>query len=299
MSVEKIVMKRQWIAAGLTILGLGAQSNVAIAHSMSMREANLELRTALCAQNWSAGIRAIDHLKKITTANRQELNYFRARLVIMRDQGTRIPDWPSVDYCAGTSGDVLPSNSIVGSFTPPADQPTAPAAALSPFTSDTVTISQEQFNGIWYSEVTCQDSAPEEGVQNVTVKSQETTEFNPNQQYSTKSYFEFTTIMTDGQAVSFSGRGTESGSYSLNNNLLTTTTQNTTASYDTVLINGQPIPVELNQQMDQLFDQLYAEERAGLTEEYQLKPTPDGKLDLGEAPGCNISPGYKVVEPLF
>ncbi|AFY38366.1 hypothetical protein Lepto7376_2066 [[Leptolyngbya] sp. PCC 7376] len=294
-------MKRQWIAAGLTILGLGVQSNAAIAHTLSMRAANLELRTALCSQNWAAGIRAIDHLKKITTANRQELNYFRARLVIMRDQGSVIPDWPAADYCAGSTGDILPggNNTQVGNFTPPSDQPAIPAAALSPFTSDTTTISQDQLKGIWYAQVVCQESAPEEGVQNVKVDMRGTTDYGANQQYSSKSYFEFTTTMTDGQAVSFSGRGTESGTYSLNNNLLTRTAQNTSASYDTVLINGQPIPTELNQQMDQLFDQVYADGTIGTVSEFQLKPTPDGKLDLGEAPGCNIPPAFKVVEPLF
>ena len=71
-------MKRQWIAAGLVFLGIGMQSSQAIASSM--RSANLELRTALCSQNWSSSIRAIDQLKGLTNERRQELNYLRIDL---------------------------------------------------------------------------------------------------------------------------------------------------------------------------------------------------------------------------
>lgn len=298
--------QRQWIATGLVFLGVTLPSQSAIANSM--RNANLELRTMLCSQNWPGSIRAIDKMKSITSDRRQELNYLRALIVNMRDQGTTVPEWPDTDYCTGAN-DILPddiANAQVGDFSTPSginnsgssNEPPLPAAAPSPFQSGATTISQSQLEGIWYSHATCQDSDPASGVENVQVSFKGTSEYKSNQQYSDKMYFEFSTT-ADGQTVAFSGRATTSGTYSLNNNVLTETIQDTSASYDTVTFNGQPLPFELNQEMDQLFDELFAADQVGTTMEFELQPTPDGKLELGQAPGCNIPPAYKVVAPLF
>lgn len=95
-------MKRYWIATGLAILGLSWQATTAIAQAtMSNGYLNNQLREALCLQNWSKAIRVVDEMKRISPRDRQDLNYYRARLVIMRDRNARVASWPSASYCYG------------------------------------------------------------------------------------------------------------------------------------------------------------------------------------------------------
>lgn len=95
-------MKHQWLAAGLAVMGLwfGLEADRAIAQS-NMQEANLALQKSLCAQNWTNAIRSIDAMTRLSPGSLQTLSTFRERLVGMQSQNTKVPNWPTADYCAG------------------------------------------------------------------------------------------------------------------------------------------------------------------------------------------------------
>lgn len=290
-------MKRQWLAAGLVFLGLGMPSPPAIANSM--RNANLELRTMLCAQNWNGSIRAIDQLKSLTSDRRQELDYLRAVLVNMRDQGiTTVPDWPATDYCVGAV-DTLPSdvvnaaNTQVGDFTPP-------RTSGIPFENVGVQgggngIAPEQLHGIWYTEAICRD--PASGVE---MKFQLTAEYQADQQYTEKLYMDISAPLDDvGNTIDLAARMSSSGIYSLTGNSITQTVLTSDASYDRLSINGQQAPADIDQQLDQYATDVIALESVGEVSVQTVRLTADGKLDFGPTPGCETNLAYQVVSPLF
>lgn len=131
-------MKRQWIATALAMISLGLPQTKAIAQAnMVNGSLNLKMRQALCAQDWVRAVRVIDQMKKATPFYRQELNYYRARLVILRNQGARVPAWPSPSYCAGNEG-VFPNDGEEAKTDTANTTPANPAAL--PFQPDSNTL---------------------------------------------------------------------------------------------------------------------------------------------------------------
>jgi len=62
---------------------------------------NIQLRDALCRQNWAAAIAVIDRMKQVAPSYRPQLNAYRATLVNLRNSRAILAGWPSAAYCAG------------------------------------------------------------------------------------------------------------------------------------------------------------------------------------------------------
>ncbi|WP_099238780.1 hypothetical protein [Synechococcus sp. BDU 130192] len=63
---------------------------------------NVQMREALCGQNWPRAIQVLDTMKRISPKDRSSLERYRSFLVNFRNNNTRIAAWPASDYCAGT-----------------------------------------------------------------------------------------------------------------------------------------------------------------------------------------------------
>lgn len=62
---------------------------------------NIQLRDALCRQNWAAAIAVIDRMKEVAPNQTRQLNDYRASLVNLRNSRARLAGWPPAAYCSG------------------------------------------------------------------------------------------------------------------------------------------------------------------------------------------------------
>jgi uncharacterized protein YigE (DUF2233 family) len=148
-------MKHQWLTMGLAVmsLGFGLEVDRAIAQS-NMQEANLALKTSLCAQNWTDAIRAIDTMTRLSPGSVQSLSSFRERLVVMQNQNLTVPNWPTADYCAGKTNN---PSAIAPTQTSPSPQTPAPATFNQTATSQATTYEENNL----YRKVTIHLDSPE------------------------------------------------------------------------------------------------------------------------------------------
>ncbi|MBV5260999.1 hypothetical protein FLX56_21505 [Synechococcus moorigangaii CMS01] len=95
----------------LALVGMLLPGTKAIAQTnMKNGFLNIQMRTALCAQNWPLAIQVIDTMGRISPKDRPSLNRYRSFLVNFRNSNTRVAGWPSSDYCSGASS-ALPNPS--------------------------------------------------------------------------------------------------------------------------------------------------------------------------------------------
>lgn len=71
---------------------------------------NVQLRDALCRQNWAAAIAVIDRMKQVAPSYIPQLNAYRATLVNLRNSRARLVGWPAAAYCAGEIPTNNPTN---------------------------------------------------------------------------------------------------------------------------------------------------------------------------------------------
>jgi hypothetical protein len=120
------MMKIKSFTLGLIVIGSVLTGTRAIAQSeMKNGHLNIQMRTALCGQNWSQAIQVLDTMKQISPKDRPVLDQYRALLVNFRNSNARLPAWPPADYCSGAMN-TLPSPTT--SNTPSAGSPSNPMA---------------------------------------------------------------------------------------------------------------------------------------------------------------------------
>jgi hypothetical protein len=65
-------------------------------------ELNIELRLALCVQDWDRSVRVLNKMEKIFPQYAVRLNAYRANITVFRNSDADVPDWPPAEYCGGT-----------------------------------------------------------------------------------------------------------------------------------------------------------------------------------------------------
>ncbi|BAW97231.1 hypothetical protein NIES970_21800 [[Synechococcus] sp. NIES-970] len=121
-------MKINGFVLGLICLGGSLVGNQAIAQSnMKNGFLNIQMRTALCGQNWPQAIQVLDTMKQISPKDRPALDQYRALLVRFRNNNARLPAWPPAEYCSGALN-TLPSPNMNGA-TPNSSPAAAPGTA--------------------------------------------------------------------------------------------------------------------------------------------------------------------------
>lgn len=61
---------------------------------------NLQMKQALCVQNWVQAIRIVDRMKAAAPQQAAELNLFRGQIQTILRTGASVTDWPSASECA-------------------------------------------------------------------------------------------------------------------------------------------------------------------------------------------------------
>jgi hypothetical protein len=302
-------MKRQWIAFSLVVLGWGVQTSEAIAQgNMRNGQLNTRIRYALCTQDWAGAIQAIDQMKRVTSVYRQELDYYRARLVLMRDQRTRIPSWPDAEYCAGNSPGIFPNeaaNNSGSAASPgfaninlPAPPPTAPSNKPS---APDGSITPESLVGIWYGTQQCQFNNPNISSESFTFEQRYTVQYKPDNTTSSKGYAIFKLNIQEGD-MTLVYRVSTTGCYQLQNRRLSEIASDASVSIDQVVFNNFSPTEEQKTLFEQAMQQYLQDKLVNVPFEYVLsfnakrEIVVDGSDQIAE---CNISPLRPVVNQLF
>ncbi|MGB7444497.1 MAG: hypothetical protein WA919_25815 [Coleofasciculaceae cyanobacterium] len=73
----------------LVIMGLANRP------SLAQTDLNVELKQALCDQNWGKAIEIVDQMRAEAPQSAEELVMYRSRLQALIDSGARVDNWPS------------------------------------------------------------------------------------------------------------------------------------------------------------------------------------------------------------
>lgn len=63
--------------------------------SLAQTDLNLELKQALCDQNWGKAIEIVDQMRVEAPQSSEELVMYQSRLRALIDSGARVDNWPS------------------------------------------------------------------------------------------------------------------------------------------------------------------------------------------------------------
>ncbi|MEB3224424.1 MAG: hypothetical protein VKJ86_01330 [Synechococcus sp.] len=127
-------MNAKHLAVTLIALGSTLSGPKAIAQAtMKNGFLNVQMRTALCAQNWPRAIQVLDTMQRISPKDRTSLEQYRSFLVNFRDNETRIFAWPPSEYCSGASS-ALPNPAATPNGNPTSATPITPPAQSDPGT---------------------------------------------------------------------------------------------------------------------------------------------------------------------
>lgn len=299
-------MKRRLIAGGLIVLGSIVQTTGAIAQgNMRNGQLNTRIRYALCTQDWAGAIQAIDQMKKVTTDYRQELDYYRARLVLMRDQGTRIPSWPDAEYCAGNSPGIFPANntgsestSSYGSINLPTPPPTAPNSQPS---RPDGSINQESLVGIWYGTLKCQFNNPNISSESFSFEQRYTVQYKPDNTSISKGYVIYKLNIQEGD-MTLVFRISLTGAYQLQNRRLSEISTDGSVSIDQVVFNNFSPTAEQKALFEQAMQQALRDQLINVPLETSVGFNANGEIVVDgsdQFQGCNVSPMRPVASQLF
>lgn len=61
---------------------------------------NVQLKLALCSQNWGQAIQVIDRMKAASPEQTAQLTLYRGQLQNLLRSGSKVPNWPSASECA-------------------------------------------------------------------------------------------------------------------------------------------------------------------------------------------------------